>query len=293
MKNINVIKFIIPVALLILGSCEDDEEGIGLPVIPDQMNITADLTFDNANEPFFGAGESLDFTATLNGNSEQAREVRVESQTGQSRITEFAIASEGSSMATGTINIPDIFGSFDFDSRGVFSAEIVGVRNGDIEIDEESGEESFIPSGGDTVATTSEEATVPIFDLVPSANPAGLNYLLDWRNPGMIDIDLEVINGDGSQVENAASGSRYEGDLFDNTNLDGTYTFNVLVFDPVNMMTSEAIEFRLFVIDSQGNKTLLEFSLPAGTTTNVNISVAEFTQITTPDAIEYDNIQLL
>lgn len=288
--KISFITLLATMSLMVI-SCEDDDE-LDVVNIPSQSSAVVSLSFDQ--EPFFGRGGAVDYTVDLQGSSSLDRQVKLSSQTGTQRFSDIAVAESGTSVAEGTFTIPNIGGSLAFDEKGSFSTSVVGVRQGELVADEE-GDEFFNASGGDTVATTSDPITVEYFDRTPSASSTGLNYLLDWNNPSVNDLDLFVIDEAFTDIfENSETGSRYENDVFNNTNLDGKYDFYISIFDLVNEFTTEAINSRLFVIDSRGNKTLLEFTIPAGTATNDFTLVGTFTQTTSAEGeVNYSNITLL
>ncbi|TVZ52060.1 hypothetical protein [Dokdonia sp. Hel_I_53] len=278
-------------AVGLLLSCETDDELPGDPIIAGQGSETASLNFES--DPFFGRSEAAGYSVTLASSSSDPRQVQVSSREGSEVTNSSTIVAAGSTSADGSITIPNTGATLAYDERGTFSAAIIGARRGEVTVDED-GEEVFVASGGDTVATTSDIATLEYYDQTPAVSATGLSYLYDWENPTVNDFDLEVIDrGFTGLFESSATGSRYESDVFNNTNPDGIYDFYVTVFDPVNTETSADVNSRLFTVDSDGQKTLLEFVIPAGTPTNGRFPVATFTQTTVDGNATYTDISVL
>ena len=278
--------FFVPLIGVLLVGCELDDTSLGDPIVPSQTTETASLTFQV--DPFYERGEAVNYTVTLPGTSTNARQVRVESQAGVNVFTSLSVADAGASESTGSITIPDLGGSLAFDERGTFSAAVVGARQM-----EENEDEELVPIGGDATATISDPATVSYFDNTP-AQAGGLNILFDWEDPAANDLDLEVIDEAFTTIfESSASGSRYESDLFQDGRADGNYVVYYSIFDTENANSLADIQGRLFFVDSSGSKTLLEFTIPAGTPTNARTAVAIFAKSTVDGADTYSNPVLL
>jgi len=283
---------IFSIAFLTLACGEDDN-----PINDVQINdaptaiSSASLSIDNA--PFFGPNENVPFNVAVNTASSDIQVLVGATEDFQTNETLVHILS-GSTSGNGNIQVPSTFGDLSFDETATYSFEVVGSRLGEIELDQNEDFVSFTPSGEDMTITSSEPIVITLFDQVPTANNAGLNYLMDWRDPANVDLDLEVIDRAFTSIfESSASGSRYESDVFNDANADGDYDFYITIFDPNNALSLADIDVRLFVIDSAGNKTLLELTIPTGTATGSRFPVATFSQTTTPDGVDYSNIVLL
>jgi len=79
---------------------------------------------------------------------------------------------------------------------------------------------------------TSNEVLLESYDRIQWPYGAGVvagraTILLDWENPGANDFDMFVFQSDFTQVESAASGSRWETDILDDTHPDGDYFIGV------------------------------------------------------------------
>jgi hypothetical protein len=75
---------------------------------------------------------------------------------------------------------------------------------------------------------TSNEIILTSYDRVQwpygSSTIAGrMTALFDWGDPGANDLDMLIFRDDFTLVESAASGSRWETDIFNDTHADGNY----------------------------------------------------------------------
>ncbi len=275
-------------AITFTVSCEDDDEGIGQPVIPAQSEETASLSFEN--EAFFGRGDVATYNATLNSASEGPKQITVVSQEGPEVTISFAIVTAGATNAQGTITIPETGPSFSYDQSGTFGAEIIGARRGEFVINEDD-EEVFVPSGGDTVATSSEEATLAFYDRTPALNTGGLNILYDWVNPSENDFDLEIIDQAFTTIfDSSGTGSRYEDVLTVNADPDTDYVLYVTIFTEA---PAADVNNRFFFVAPNGEKTLLEFVIPAGTAPGSRFPVATYNKATVDGEAVYSGFAVL
>ena len=174
-------------------------------------------------------GSSKGFMVTLTAPFAKKAKLTVKA-VGKDFTETFAIVDmdAGATSAEGTIVMPSVkLNTFDKIEDYAY-IQIEGIATGD-DVTDESGETTFVNDANDNITVSSNTATVSYFQSVQWPYGAGvvagrMTALFDWLNPGANDLDMLIYNADTfANVESAASGSRYETDIFNDTHPDGNY----------------------------------------------------------------------
>ncbi|RZS99940.1 hypothetical protein [Aquimarina brevivitae] len=287
MKNIYRLKYIAFVGLfgLILTSCEDDNPvtaGIGDPLDKEIINIDATIASDVT---VTGEGNVVDFTVTLPQAFSTDVTVTATARMDNGGVTTgTAEIAAGATTGAGTVTIsPDdsvIDGETIEGASDALTIELTAIL-----LDE------LVP--GTTYTISSNELSLGIYPKTLSA-AGGINILLDWNGAPGIDIDMQVIDrGFTAIFENAASGDRFEEDLFENTGrADGIYDVYVIAFTPV---AAGGTDYNVLFTLPDGRLVAVNGTLPESTPVGVRIPVATFEKSTNVDTgvVSYINVGAL
>jgi len=194
-------------------SCYDDDP-INLYPTQGLSDITLSVASSNG---VTAEGFTVPFMATIpqSFSSDVTVEARLTFEGGivNSNVTIPA----GQTSASGSVNMQGNDGLNKFSGRSV-DLSLTGLA-------------VSAPSTGESSAFTvsSNKVTLTSFDRVQwpygSAVIAGrMTALFDWVNPGANDLDMLIFDANSfALVESAASGSRWETDIFNDTHPDGDY----------------------------------------------------------------------
>ncbi len=236
-KNIYVIALFLVGATLF--SCGDDDYSIAYQDTETKTPISGTLMVErNVAAP----STVLGFSYTLPQSFEVDAVVQVSGTSSFSTIgaDPFVTVSTdtlraGETTGTGTIRVPGrlsdmggFYGIAEYSSYQLTGVALVQT----IEVDGETVDNPV----ADPFVLTSDPVTISSLDyedtwMDQTLVPGALAFLLDWADEGASDLDMFVFNyADGSQVENSESGSRYEGDFFNDFHPDGDYYVQIDVF---------------------------------------------------------------
>ena len=212
MKKINYILIGLVVGFS-LTSCYDDDPINKYPV-QGLSDIT--LSVDGVNN-ITGEGFTVPFTATMpqSFSSDVSIEARLSFEGGL--VNNTVTIPAGATSASGSVSMQGNDGLAKFDGRSI-GLSLTGLSVSD----PSAGESSAFNVSSNTVSMTS-------FDLVQwpygASTIAGrMTALFDWGNPDANDLDMLIFDADTfANVESAASGSRWETDIFNDTHPDGNY----------------------------------------------------------------------
>ncbi len=196
-----------------------------------------------------GEGFVVPFTATLPKSFSEDATVQARLDFEGGFVTNTVTIPAGSTSGSGTVSMQGNDGLSKFSGREV-KLSLSGVALAD-----QSG----------IFNITSNEVALTSFDRVQwpygAATIAGrMTALFDFANPGSNDLDMLIYSDAFDLVESAASGSRWETDIFNDTHPDGGY-FVAIDF----WIASGDIPWKLFFVDPD-QTTVTDFS---GTFTNV------------------------
>ena len=209
-------------ASFLIISCGDDDYSIAYEDLEVKTPLTADLQL---SRDVAAPTTRLDFTVTLpqSFSTDATLEVTVLTPDFNTARASLDVPA-GETTVSGFLTMPGsgtITNSF-FGIEGFYSIQVTGLAL-------VQPEEGMID---DPFTLSSEELRVDLIDYnsdYMAARETSLDVLLDWQGPWDVnDLDMYIVNMDtGELYENAESGSRYEGDLFNNTHPDGTYAVAV------------------------------------------------------------------
>ncbi len=255
------------VALLSLAffSCEDDEAisaGDGDPL--GETVATVDITVTTIAKA--GEGDRIPVTVSLGQSfaSDVAVGIRATLDNGNQTQGSVTVPA-GSTSATGSVVLPadDGFDSGTFEGESDYGTLTAFA----ILLDELEPNTSYV--------TNSTDASFDLLDLTLDVD-GGLNVLFDWANPDINDLDMFIFDYDTfTQWEGAASGDRYEQDLFQTPGRpDGDYFIAVDVW----IATDSSIPWRFMLTRPDGFVDVYEgtFENPSG----LIFPVVEFTKTT-------------
>lgn len=109
--------------------------------------------------------------------------------------------------------------------------------------------------------------TAPNSDYMGEADDDAVMISMDWKNPSANDLDMFVSDADGVFYEKAESGSRFEGDFFDNDSdayypaPDGVYT---VLYVPFSQEAADVPAEVYFTHPVTGKVDVVSFVCPAG-----------------------------
>jgi len=203
---------------LILGfsvsSCYDDDPINKFPV----QGLTGITLSVASTNNVTGEGFGVPFTATI--PQTYTEDVTVEALlkfvNGEARNTITIPA--GSTSASGSVDMQGDDAVSDFNGRAV----TLSMSGFSLDGNAQAGQPAAFN-------VSSNEVNLTSYDLVQFGYGDGvvagrMTALFDWENPGANDLDMLMFNADTfANVESAASGSRYETDIFNDTHPDGNY----------------------------------------------------------------------
>ncbi|MFD2589071.1 hypothetical protein ACFSQJ_19250 [Croceitalea marina] len=266
-------------------SCEDDEPfsaGEGDPLLKNVISLTATLSTDQLT---VGEGNVIDFDVTLPNSfaSDASVTVRVELDNGQT-TTGTATVAAGATAGSGSLTMPP-------DDGVVGGTTVAGALNAAQLFAEAILLDELEP--GNTYVLTSNVVDLNIYpDTLPVAG--GINVIADWNGAPGVDIDMQMIDRAFTTIfEDAASGSRFESDLFQNVGReDGIYDVYLIAFTPVDPAgTPYAVLFTL----PDGRLVDVTGTLAGDTPLGTRIPVATFEKTTNAETgvISYINVGAL
>ena len=240
-----------------VSSCYDDDPINKYPV---QGLADVTLSVDSPNK-VTGEGFVVPFTATI--PQTYSEDVTVEALlkfiNGEVRNTVTIPA--GSTSASGSVDMQGDDAANDFNGRAV-TLSLSGFSLGD---NAQAGQPAAFNVSSNEVAITSyDRVQWPYADGVIDGS---MTALFDWARPGSNDLDMLMFNADTfDNVESAASGSRWETDIFRNDDTrdqhpDGNY------FIAIDFWVADGadIPWKIFFVHPD-QKTISSFE---GTFTNV------------------------
>ena len=274
MKNLKL--FLLAVAF-VFTSCEtemfgDDTYSIeyiesGSPDTVVNVSVTPDR-FRVAN------GTQLGFTVSLEQAVDHDAIVTVvaNNQCGStiSHLSRYSTAtatiSAGNTSGVGSLIFADSNSSqTSSDWDGLTGCATVSV-SGIVFLEEEGhdhGDEESVAAAEASVEVT----VVDVADIYMDVDEDAVVIAFDWKNPGVNDMDLFVSSPAGSIIEASETGSRYEGDYFDNDNdsyypaADGVYT---VWYVPFAQEAADVPAEMFFTHPKTGLVDHISFTIPAG-----------------------------
>ena len=232
------IKYILPIFILfLLTSCSDDStdeinyEGVTVDTIIEANSVSAE-------------DDLLNFTVTLPNSFETDIDMRVLITMDDARTkSKQIVIPSGESVVSGTMYLPN---------ADDFSVGYNGNENGaTIEV---VGGVLAEPIVGKQYLFESNKQVIKIFDKVASLNTEALTIMMDWDSATQADLDLYINKSDGSNVDSAETGSRYETVNLNTSADDETYTVNVGVYNT----TIDNIPYKFFVRQPSGQQSIIE-----------------------------------
>jgi len=211
MKKILYITFIF--SALILSSCVDDN--FSRAYVDNEMKtvVVGTLTLDRTSA---APSSQIGFTFDLSQSFSTGATVEVRAITFNfAQTIAYVTLPAGSTSGSGTIEMPgdDGDGTDFFGIDGYATVELTGVA-----LDEDT---------DDPFVLTSEPVSLRSLNYnsdYMSPRSDAMKILFDWASPDVNDLDMYVYNADTFDlVEDAESGSRYEGDWFNAFHPDGEY----------------------------------------------------------------------
>jgi hypothetical protein len=192
-------------------ACYDDD-----PINKIETAGLTDITLSVASiNSVAGEGFSIPFTATIPNTFSSDVDVQARLTFDGGQVNKLVTIPAGSTSANSTIKINN-------DGLDKFSGRPVDLSLTGLAV-------SGAVAGEPTVfKITSNEINLTSYDRVQwPYNPSSINgqmtVLFDWENPAENDLDMFMFRDDFTQVEDAASGSRWETDIFNNSHADGNY----------------------------------------------------------------------
>ncbi|MDA0780033.1 MAG: hypothetical protein O2810_02630 [Bacteroidetes bacterium] len=211
MKNLKYFLFIV---VSIFISCEDDSYSIEYTDNEVKQDLNVTLTLDRervaatTNVGFTVAIESalsVDATVTVASINKCGGPLSHLAET----TTGTALIKAGKTSGMGTINAADFnteLDELDWDgATDCFTFDVTGIALAE-------GDDPYVASASTPAILTAVNA-----DYMSDADDDAVMISMDWKNPDANDFDMYVTNANGSVFyEIAESGSRFEGDFFDN-----------------------------------------------------------------------------
>ncbi len=250
MKKINYLLIALVIGFS-LTSCYDDDP---INKFPTQGLANIDLSVAAPNTAT-AEGFVVPFTATIpqTFSSDVSVEARLTFEGGI--VNNSVTIPAGQTSASGTVSMQGDDGLEKFDGRSV-DLSLTGLSVSDPAVGEPS---AFNIASNNVTLTSYDRVQWPY----GAATIAGrMTALFDWGNPGGNDLDMLMFNADTfDNVESAASGDRWETDIFNDTHPDGNYFIAIDFW----IATGDDIPWKLFFVHPD-QKTISSFS---GTFTNV------------------------
>ncbi|TCI92540.1 hypothetical protein [Tenacibaculum sp. M341] len=252
----------------IFTSCTDDDR---TPIIlDDKTSVEGTLTFD---DQFFAPGAAANFTVSIASSYQKHVRVTV-SATSQENIIEYSqvILNPGETIATGIIEMPAYTlggsnGTYETSKVGFVTARIEGINIVDEIVTEVEGEDDEITyeiSDEDNIKISSNEIAVDYITRLLDADDEGFGFLLDWANPTVNDLDIQLIDEAFTFVAaGSATFDRFEDALIENSEADGNYVFYLRIYNLPNP-TVDDIPYTLHMVQPNGGRITYEGVLPAG-----------------------------
>jgi len=222
-----IIKNIIYILTLILTIYSCDNEYDKEVILNDTTNREGTIALVGGD--ISAPGSSKGFMVTLTEPFAKKAKLTVKA-VGKDFTETFAIVDmdAGATSAEGTIVMPSVtLNTFDKIEDYAY-IQIEGIATGD-DVTDESGETTFVNDANDNITVSSNTVSVSYFQSIQAAYGAAtidgrMTVLFDWFDPGANDLDMFIFNADTfAQVEDSATGSRYEQDIFNDTHPDGNY----------------------------------------------------------------------
>ncbi|WP_299440283.1 hypothetical protein [uncultured Aquimarina sp.] len=285
MKRFNLKYIILSLAVLCFCACDDDDPisaGDGDPLSETVVNLEATITPDLL---VIGEGNVISFQVTLPNSfsSDATVTARITLDNGNNSIGTATVLA-GATTGSGTITVPADDGVITGDTVGGVSnaATITLVA---ILLDE--------LVSGTTYTISSNSVDLGIYaDTLPA--DSGMNVLFDWEDPATNDLDMEIIDRAFTSIfESAASGSRFESDLFQNAGRDdGIYDVYVTIF---TASPTVDLNYDLLMTGPDGVLYVVNGALPAGSPAGTRIAIATFEKVTdaVSGEVSYINIGAL
>lgn len=262
MKNLKYFLFIV---VSIFISCEDDSYSIEYTDNEVKQDLNVTLTLDRervaatTNVGFTVAIESalsVDATVTVASINKCGGPLSNLAET----TTGTALIKAGETSGMGTINAADFnteLDELDWDgATDCFTFDVMGIALAE-------GDDPYVASASTPAILTAVNA-----DYMSDADDDAVMISMDWKNPDANDFDMHVTNPDRTVFyESAESGSRFEGDYFDNDSdayypaADGVYLVWCYVY------TQEAADVPseiYFTHPITGFVDVIAFTMPSG-----------------------------
>ncbi len=214
----------------------------------------------------------IGFTVNLPVSFDKTAIVTVQAQ-GADYLTTTAQVTipAGATVGTGTISMPALALINNFNAvQDHVDVEIQGVALYDeVTVD---GMTTLVVDTSDNTVLGSNAEQITYYERVQWPYGAGvvagrMTALFDWTNSAGNDLDMLMFNADTfANVESAASGSRWETDIFNDTHPDGDYFIAVDAW----AVADADIDWRLFFV--QPNQT--EIVIFEGTFTGLTVGTA-------------------
>jgi hypothetical protein len=211
MKKIKYILLILAIGFSVTACYDDD------PINKVVTQGLTDITLSVASSSTVTAeGFGVPFTASIPNTFSSDVDVEASLKFQGGIVNTLVTIPAGSTSADGSIQMQSNDGLNKFSGRPV-ALSLTGLAV------------SGAVAGEPTVFNiTSNEINITSYDRVQwpygSATIAGrMTALFDWGDPANNDLDMLIFRDDFTQVEGAASGSRWETDIFNDTHADGNY----------------------------------------------------------------------
>lgn len=249
MKNLNLLFLLIPA--MILTSCGEDDYSEAYVDTEAKTNLVATL---EVNRTKAAAGTQIDAMVTLPQAFDVASTVTVRainSNSGDYTVGTISFEA-GQTMASGAIMMPANIaspGTF-YGTDASANIMVTGVA---------------LAEGNDPFTLTSNAISLTLIDSNSWNGNADqvLKVALDWSGPyGDNDIDLYILDLDFNTYESSASGSRFEGDWFNNpaneNHPDGDYLLLIDIWSAAGV-----VDYNLQLTHPSGTVDMYEGDLVA------------------------------
>lgn len=211
MKKIKYFLLTFAIGFSVAGCYDDD------PINKITINGLSDITLSvSSSNTATAEGFVVPYTAVIPNVFSSDVDVQASLTFDGGIVTNSVTIPAGSTSADGSINMQGNDGLNKFTGRPV-TLSLTGLSV------------SGAVAGEPTVFNiTSSEVDLTSYDRVQwpygSATIAGrMTALFDWVDPANNDLDMLIFRDDFTLVESAASGSRWETDIFNDTHADGNY----------------------------------------------------------------------
>ncbi len=274
MKNFKYYFLSLSVFALLIA-CEDDEPataGEGDPLSKNVINLESTVA---TTTTLSGEGDIIPFSVTIPETFESDATVTAEVRLDNGRTTlGSATIPAGATSGTGTIGIPGDDGASSGNLYGLPDSATIKIIG--IQLD------TLVPDAFYTIS--SNEVKFGILDRTLGV-AGGLNILFDWAGAPAADLDMYVYDANTfEQFESAATGSRYEVDLFENAGRpDGDYFVAIQVYANGSVEPTADIDYLFALTLPDGTVDIYTGTFEDAAADDFYYPVINFTKTTDPE----------